>query len=240
MAVTYGSAVHSDPQPRIRSYKPRRGRVTFGQQRALDELWGRFGIDTEPVQHLDPQQVFGRKAPLVLEIGFGMGETTVAMAADAPEEDLVAVDVHTPGVGALLAGLEREGLSNVRVATCDAVDLLRDGLGPASLSEVRVFFPDPWPKSRHHKRRLVSPSFLDLVADRLRPGGRLHCATDWAGYAASMLAVIGADPRFELPEGGVSPRPESRPVTRFERQGLSKGHEVFDILAVRAIAGDWN
>nr|WP_269204736.1 tRNA (guanosine(46)-N7)-methyltransferase TrmB [Motilibacter deserti] len=185
---------------------------------------------------MDPVAVYGRAAPLVLEIGFGMGETTAAMADADRDRDVLAVDVHTPGVGALLAEVSARGLSNVRIVSGDAVEVLRHMVAPGALDEVRVFFPDPWPKSRHHKRRLVGPAFAALVAARLRPGGRVHCATDWAPYARQMLAVLSAEPALEVVGGGFAPRPEWRPVTRFEQQGIAKGHEVFDVIAVRRSA----
>jgi tRNA (guanine-N7-)-methyltransferase len=162
-----------------------------------------------------------------------MGEAAAALAAGDPDRDVLAVDIHTPGVGALLAEIEARGLGNVRIAVADAVELLRDRVAPGALDEVRVLFPDPWPKARHHKRRLVTPAFAALVASRLRPGGRLHLATDWADYAAQMLAVVTGCPDFDLPAGGLGPRPGWRPLTRFERQGLAKGHQVHDLIAVR-------
>ena len=223
----------------LRSFKLRRGRVTPGQRDALDRLWSRYGVGTPgPDVDLDPQSgpfvaasVFGRTAPLVLEIGFGMGEATLAMAGDDPDRDVLAVDVHTPGAGALLRGVEERGLANVRVLLGDAVAVLRDLLGPGSLDEVRVYFPDPWPKVRHHKRRLVSPAFVDLVAGRLAPGGRLHCATDWEPYAERILQVVDEHPLLTNLHPGFAPRPTWRPVTRFERQGLARGHTVRDLLA---------
>jgi tRNA (guanine-N7-)-methyltransferase len=219
-------------RPRIRTFKPRRGRVTPRQQWALDVLWSGYGVEVSDGP-FDAGAAFGRRAPLVLEIGFGMGETTAAMAAAEPGRDVLAVDVHTPGVGALLHEIAERGLTNVRVAVGDAVDVLAGMLGPAALDEVRVFFPDPWPKVRHHKRRLVGADFAALAASRLRPGGRLHCATDWGPYARQMIDVVAAEPALANPHGGYAPRPEWRPVTRFERRGLARGHEVFDILAVR-------
>ena len=212
----------------IRSFKPRRGRVTPGQQRALDALADTYVLPWSP-HPLDLADAYGRSAPLVLEIGFGMGEATALMAAADPERDLLAVDAHTPGTGALLRRLEQESLTHVRVAEGDAVGLLRDMLAPGSLDEVRVFFPDPWPKARHAKRRLVSAPFAALVAERLRPGGRLHVATDWPAYAAQVLAVLGASPAFEV----VSRDRGSRPVTRFEGQGLAAGRPPHDVVAVR-------
>jgi len=219
------------PTP-LRSFKQRQGRITPGQQAALGRLWPRYGVEAGP-DRLDLQELFGRCAPLVLEIGFGMGETTVAMAAADPARDVLAVDVHTPGVGALLRDVDALGLANVRVAVGDAVELLRTRLGPASLAELRIYFPDPWPKTRHHKRRLVSPAFARLAVERLAPGGRLHCATDWTPYAEQMLAVVRGEPGLANEHDGYAPRPDWRPVTRFERQGLARGHRVHDVLARR-------
>ena len=218
--------------PRIRTFKPRRGRVTPRQQRALAELWSGYGVELtgEP---FDAPYVFGRRAPLVLEIGFGMGEATAAMAQANPGRDVLAADVHTPGAGALLDEARRRGLTNLRVALGDGLDALHDMLAPGALDEVRVFFPDPWPKARHHKRRLVGPAFAALVGSRLRPGGRLHCATDWEPYARQMVEVIAAEPTLVNPAGGFAPRPEWRPITRFERRGLAQGHRVFDVIAYR-------
>ena len=218
--------------PPILTFKPRRGRVTPGQQRALDALWPAYGVEIRP-ERLDVPAVFGRIAPLILEIGFGMGEATAELAAADPTRDVLAVDVHTPGAGALLARVERLGLSNVRVGLGDARDALRDMLGPGSLAEVRAFFPDPWPKARHRKRRLVEPHFARLVADRLRAGGRLHCVTDSATYAEQMLAVIDAEPALHSVFGGVAPRPAWRPMTRFETQARARGHDVVDVIAAR-------
>jgi tRNA (guanine-N7-)-methyltransferase len=218
--------------PHIRTFKPRRGRVTPRQQRALDQWWDAYGLPVSE-EPLAVEEVYGRRAPLVLEIGFGMGETTVAMAQASPALDVLAVDVHTPGAGALLHAVAERELTNVRVALGDAVEVLRDMLADGSLAEVRVFFPDPWPKLRHHKRRLVSPGFAALVASRLAPGGRLHCATDWAPYAHRMLEVLDGEPALTNPHSGFAPRPPWRPVTRFERQGLAKGHAVFDVIAYR-------
>jgi tRNA (guanine-N7-)-methyltransferase len=204
--------------------------VTPGQQRALDTLFARFGVadDDSPI---DPVALFGRRAPLVLEIGFGMGETTAAMAAADPATDVLAIDVHTPGVGALLAELDRRALTNVRVATGDAVPFLAHRVADGSLAGIRVYFPDPWPKPRHHKRRLVDADFVALSAGKLTSGGVLHCATDWTPYAEQMLAVITADDHFTTE--GLAARPDFRPLTRFERQGLAKGHEVYDVIARR-------
>jgi tRNA (guanine-N7-)-methyltransferase len=224
------TAADSRTAPPIRTFKPRRGRVTQRQQQALDRCWERYGVEVTGAP-FDQGAVYGRQAPLILDIGFGMGETTAAMAGADPVRDLLAVDVHTPGVGALLHEVEARGLTNVRVAAGDAVELLTTMLAPGSLDEIRVFFPDPWPKVRHHKRRLVGPSFAALAGSRLRPGGRLHCATDWEPYARQMLEVVAGEPALVNPHGGFAPRPGWRPVTRFERQGLAKGHDVYDVIA---------
>nr|WP_240111533.1 tRNA (guanosine(46)-N7)-methyltransferase TrmB [Streptomyces sp. MUM 203J] len=231
-----GSGPSPDPagshfERRIRSFQPRRSRVTAGQAEALRRLWGAWGLDIDGQRVLDLDEMFGGP-PVVLEIGFGMGEATARMAADDPSTGILAVDVHTPGQGNLLALAERAGLSNVRVANGDAIILLREMLAPDALDGVRVYFPDPWPKKRHHKRRLIQPAFLDLVATRMRPGAVLHCATDWEPYAEQMLEVLTAHPAFEntAPNGGYAPRPAFRPLTRFEGQGLDKGHAVHDLL----------
>ena len=218
--------------PAVRTFK-KRSRIRPAQAAALDALWPRFGADDAASGPLDAAALFGRTAPLVLEIGFGRGETTLAMAAADPDRDVLAVDVHRAGAGALLLDLDAAGLTNVRVLVGDAVPLLRDRVAPGSLDEVRIFFPDPWPKSRHHKRRLVTPGTVALVAARLRPGGRLHCATDWEPYADEMLAAVEAEPLLDNAFGGFAPRPGWRPVTRFEQQGIDKGHVVRDVLAVR-------
>jgi len=210
----------------VRTYKARR-RVTAGQAEALERLLPAYGVDLH--RAFDTREVFGRSAPLVLEIGSGMGEATAAMAAADPARDLLAVEVHTPGVATLLRRLEAAGLTNVRVVEVDAVQLLRDALPTDCLDEVRVFFPDPWPKARHGKRRLLSPGFAQLVADRLRPGGRLHVATDWADYALLTRAVVEGSGRFLV----VGTHRESRPITRFEARGHAEGRQSYDLVAVR-------
>ncbi|MFF9778347.1 tRNA (guanosine(46)-N7)-methyltransferase TrmB [Streptomyces sp. NPDC013978] len=216
---------------RIRSFQPRRSRVTAGQADALQRLWPKWGLDIDG-RDLDLVELFGNDRPVVLEIGFGMGEATARMAAADPETNVLAVDVHTPGQGNLLNLADQSGLSNVRVANGDAIILLREMLPPDSLDGLRVYFPDPWPKKRHHKRRLIQPEFLTLVASRLRPGAIVHCATDWEPYAEQMLDVLTAHPDFEntRADGGFAPRPAFRPLTRFEGQGLDKGHVVNDLL----------
>ncbi|MDT3395548.1 tRNA (guanosine(46)-N7)-methyltransferase TrmB [Streptomyces sp. B1866] len=223
----------SHHERRIRSFRPRRGRVTPGQGEALRRLWGRWGLDIDGLRPVDLGGLFGDPdLPVVLEIGFGMGEATARMAAADPGTGILAVDVHTPGQGNLLARAERAGLSNVRVANGDAIILLREMLPPASLAGLRVYFPDPWPKKRHHKRRLIQPEFTALAASRLRPGALLHCATDWEPYAEQMLHVLSESPDFvnTRPDGGYAPRPDFRPLTKFEGQGLAKGHTVRDLL----------
>jgi tRNA (guanine-N7-)-methyltransferase len=217
---------------RIRSFQPRRSRVTTGQADALRRLWPEWGLDIDGQRVLDLAELFGNTRPVVLEIGFGMGEATARMAAADPDTNILAVDVHTPGQGNLLALADRQGLTNVRVANGDAIILLREMLAPDSLAGLRVYFPDPWPKKRHHKRRLIQPEFLTLAASRLAPGAVVHCATDWEPYAEQMLEVLTAHPGFEntVPGGGFAPRPENRPLTRFESQGLDKGHVVNDLL----------
>lgn len=212
----------------VRTYKRRGGRVTAGQADARTRLWPRYGVDVDG-RPLDLAALFGRVAPVVLEIGFGMGEATADMAEAQPERDVLAVDVHTPGQGALLRLVEQRGLTNVRVGDGDAMVLLREMLAPGSLSEIRVFFPDPWPKTRHEKRRLVSHPFADLVADRLAPGGRVHIATDWPAYADRALAILQAHPALS-----VDPVAPWRARTRFEEQGIAAGRPSYDVIAIRA------
>ncbi|MEV5008686.1 tRNA (guanosine(46)-N7)-methyltransferase TrmB [Streptomyces sp. NPDC093064] len=217
---------------RIRSFQPRRSRVTAGQADALQRLWPAWGLDIDGQRVIDLAELFGNTRPVVLEIGFGMGEATARMAAEDPDTNILAVDVHTPGQGNLLSLADRHGLGNVRVGNGDAIILLREMLAPDSLDGLRVYFPDPWPKKRHHKRRLIQPEFLMLAATRLRPGAVVHCATDWEPYAQQMLDVLTAHPDFEntQADGGFAPRPGFRPLTRFEGQGLEKGHVVNDLL----------
>jgi tRNA (guanine-N7-)-methyltransferase len=222
------------PRQGIRSYVLRAGRITQAQKRALDELLPRWGIPFAG-QPLDLDAAFGRRAPRVLEIGFGNGDTLVELAARQPETDFVGVEVHPPGVGHCLLAIEEARLTNVRVVVHDAVEVLGEGLAPASLDEVLLYFPDPWPKKRHHKRRIVQPDFVALVAGRLRRGGKFRMATDWEPYAGWMLEVLGASPDFRnaAPGGGCVDRPE-RGATRFERRGRRLGHSVFDLEFVRA------
>ena len=183
---------------------------------------------------LDLAALFGRKSPVVAEIGFGMGETTARIATDSPGTDFLAIEVHSPGVGSLLKRIGEAGLSNVRIIQHDAVDVLRDMVPPDSLAAIHVFFPDPWPKKRHHKRRLLQPGFVELAASRLAPGGLLHVATDWQEYAEHVLTVLSASALLRNTETGFAPRPAHRPETKFERRGLKLGHGVWDLLFTRA------
>ncbi|WP_428966678.1 tRNA (guanosine(46)-N7)-methyltransferase TrmB [Micromonospora fluostatini] len=217
--------------PRIRTFHPRRGRMTSRQLDALERLWPTYGLTVPepPGVPIDPAELFGRRAPLVLEIGSGMGDATAAMAADDPDRDYLAVEVHTPGIANLLDLVGRQGLTNVRIAEGDALELVRM-LPAGSLDAVHVFFPDPWPKTRHHKRRLIQPTHVALLRSRLTPGGTLHCATDWAEYAESMRRTLTDDPELVNAHPGWAPRPAHRPVTKFERRARTAGREIFDLV----------
>jgi len=214
----------------VRSFVVRAGRMTVAQERAWVELWPRFGLESSDAP-LDLGSVFGRDAPRMLEIGFGNGESLVALATTHPERDFLGIEVHRPGVGHLLLRIEALGLANLRVICRDAVEVLQRCVPDASLDEVLLYFPDPWPKKRHHKRRIVQPDFVALVASRLRPGGVFRMATDWQPYAEHMLAVAGACVALhnDSTQGDYVPRPDSRPVTRFERRGQRLGHGVWDL-----------
>ena len=218
--------------PRIRSYVLRAGRIGPGQQRALDALGPRFVLPFVPTP-LAPATVFGRSAPLILEIGFGMGDATAAIAAQMPQHDFLGIEVHPPGVGALLKLIGERELHNLRIVQHDAVDVLREMIAPGSLAGVHIYFPDPWHKKRHHKRRLIQPDFVALLASRLGPGGYLHAATDWQPYAEQMLQVLSAEPLLANTVDGYAPRPAWRPPTRFENRGLRLGHGVWDLLFTR-------
>ena len=217
------------PHRPIRSYVLRQGRGTDAQRRAASELLPRFGIAYSG-EALDLDRVFGRAAPKILEIGFGMGETTARIAASQPGNDYLCIEVHTPGVGSLLNRIAALGLSNVRIIQHDAVDVLEHMISPAALDGVHVFFPDPWPKKRHHKRRLRQPPFVALLASRMRPGAYLHVATDWEEYAAQILEALAAEPLLVNTAAQYAARPESRPLTKFETRGLNLGHRVRDLL----------
>ena len=204
------------------------------QADALARLWATRGFDIDASTVFDRRALFGRTAPIVLEIGSGMGDATITMAAADPDRDYLAVDVHTPGLGSLLARAETLGLRNVRAARGDAVELLRHGIEPGSLDAIHVFFPDPWPKARHHKRRIVSPATVALMRDRLAIGGVLHTATDWADYAEQMLDVLGADAGLRNVHDGFAPRPAHRPVTKYERRGTEAGRIIRDCVFTRS------
>jgi len=213
----------------IRSFVLRQGRVSNAQQRAHAALLPKFGIPYAP-HSIDLDRAFGRSAPKVLEIGFGMGETTATLAAQHPEYDYLGIEVHTPGVGSLLKRIAELDLSNVRIIQHDAVVVLHDMIAPAAFDAVHVFFPDPWPKKRHHKRRLIQPPLISLLCERTKPGAYIHVATDWQDYAEQILAVMSAEPRLVNTAPGYAPRPHYRPQTKFESRGLKLGHGVWDIV----------
>jgi tRNA (guanine-N7-)-methyltransferase len=221
------------PRRPVRTYVLRQGRLTEAQRRARDELLPRFGVpySREP---LDLARLFGRHAPKIMEIGSGMGETTARIAAAHPDRDYLAIEVHTPGVGSLLAQLAAQGLENVRVIQHDAVEVVQHMIAPSSLDGVHVFFPDPWPKKRHHKRRLLQAPFIALLATRLKPGATVHVATDWEDYARQILDMLSAEPALVNTSDGFASRPDDRPLTKFERRGLKLGHGVWDVVFRRA------
>jgi tRNA (guanine-N7-)-methyltransferase len=217
-------------QPRaIRSYVLRQGRMSNAQRRAYDELLARYAIPYAPVA-LDLAAAFGRDAPTILEIGFGMGETTAEIAQSHPENNYVGVEVHSPGVGSLLKLIDERRLANLRIIQHDAAEVVEHMLAPGCLTGIHVFFPDPWPKKRHHKRRLIQPHFVHLLASRLRVGGYLHLATDWEEYAVQILDVVSAEPTLTNTTEGFAPRPSHRPLTKFEVRGRKLGHGVWDVL----------
>ena len=217
------------PRAAIRSYVLRAGRMGPGQERALKELGPRYVLPFVP-QPLDLDATFGRSAPRVLEIGFGMGDATAQVAAAMPGTDFIGIEVHAPGVGALLKRIGELGLINLRIVQHDAVPVLERMIPPQSLAGVHLWFPDPWHKKKHHKRRLVQPAFVALVVSRLAPGGYLHCATDWQPYAEQMLDVLSAAPGLANTAAGYAPRPTWRPLTKFEQRGLKLGHGVWDLV----------
>jgi tRNA (guanine-N7-)-methyltransferase len=214
----------------VRSFVLRSGRATAGQQRALAELWPKYGIEFSSTT-LDLQALFGRTAPRMLEIGFGAGEALLEFASAHPEVDCIGIEVHRPGVGRLLLGAQAASLSNLRVICHDAVEVLQQQLAPASIALVHIFFPDPWPKKRHHKRRLIQPQFVELLAKAIAPGGTLRLATDWEPYARHMREVIDASAAFinVAADAGFVARSAARTLTRFERRGQRLGHAVWDL-----------
>jgi tRNA (guanine-N7-)-methyltransferase len=221
------------PNRKIRSYIRRQGRITQGQQIALEQYWDRYCLPLDRL--LIPTDVFYRSATLTLEIGFGNGDSLVQMAKANPDLDFIGIEVHRPGVGRLLMQLEEHGLNNVRVYCHDAIEILQNNIPNNSLSALHLFFPDPWPKLKHHKRRIVQPDFLNLIADKLKPGGYFHAATDWQDYAKSMLTVFSADKRFgnTSPDNAYSEKPDYRPLTKFEQRGINLGHDVWDLIFLK-------
>lgn len=216
----------------IRSFVLRQGRFSPAQQRAYEALLPRFGIAFAPAP-LDLAAAFGRANPKILEIGFGMGETTATMAEAQPDRDFLGIEVHSPGVGSLLKLIDEKHLSNVRIVQHDAAEVVARMIAPDALAGIHVFFPDPWPKKRHHKRRLLQPEFIHALAQRLAPGACLHAATDWEDYAIDILAAASGDPLLTNTAAGFAPRPGYRPTTKFERRGLDLGHSVRDIVFMR-------
>ncbi len=216
----------------IRSYVLRQGRVSNAQQRSLDTLLPRFGIPYAAAP-LDLSAAFGREAPRILEIGFGMGETTAAIAEAHPQNDYLAIEVHTPGVGSLLKLIGEKRLSNIRIIQHDAVEVLQHMIADGTLDGVHIFFPDPWHKARHKKRRLIQPPLVAMLAQKLKPGAYLHVATDWQDYAEQVLEVLSAAPRLKNTARDYAPRPAHRPLTKFEQRGLRLGHGVWDLLFER-------
>jgi tRNA (guanine-N7-)-methyltransferase len=219
-----------DPtEHRIRSFVTRAGRLSIAQARALEELGPQFLIEYAKAP-LDFEQAFGRTAPVILEIGFGMGDTTSRIAKGMLDKDFIGVEVHTPGVGSLLKQIGEQGIANLRLIQHDAVEVLNQMIPAGSLAGVHVFFPDPWHKARHNKRRLLQAPFVKLLAEKLAPGGYLHCATDWEDYAVQMLEVLGAEPLLRNTAEGYAPQPAYRPLTKFENRGLKLGHGVWDLV----------
>ena len=219
------------PMRRIRSFVLRTGRMTAGQERGYEDNWPKWGL-TSKAGLLDLKEVFGREGPCVFEIGFGMGHSLTGMAQAFPESNFIGVEVHTPGVGKLLSDMEEQSLDNIRVFREDANDVLNQSIADGALSKVQIFFPDPWHKTKHHKRRLVQPEFVQLLRRKLKVGGVIHLATDWENYAKHMMKVMSGAEGFtnQAGEGNYSERPEHRPLTKFEKRGHRLGHGVWDLL----------
>ncbi|MFA5081023.1 MAG: tRNA (guanosine(46)-N7)-methyltransferase TrmB [Hydrogenophilaceae bacterium] len=216
----------------VRSFVLRAGRMGTGQARALEEYGPRFLIPYTP-ELLDLEAAFGRAAPKILEIGFGMGDSTATIAASLPGNDYLGVEVHTPGVGALLKRIGEGNLTNLRIVQHDAVEVLDHMIADASLDGIHIFFPDPWPKKKHHKRRLIQPAFVTKLASKLKPGAYLHLATDWEDYAGQMLEVLSGERTLANTARDYAPRPDYRPLTKFEKRGLRLGHGVWDLIFTR-------
>jgi tRNA (guanine-N7-)-methyltransferase len=213
----------------IRSFVLRQGRMSIAQQRAYDQLQSVYGIPYTP-QVIDLNATYRRSAPKILEIGFGMGDATATIAAEHAENDYLGIEVHGPGVGSLLNQIEQRGLHNLRIVQHDAVEVLRDMIPDHSLAGVHIFFPDPWHKKRHNKRRLIKPEFVALISQKLAPCGYLHCATDWEDYAIQILQVLSDEPTLTNTAADYAPRPDYRPLTKFEQRGIRLGHGVWDIV----------
>lgn len=216
----------------IRSFVNRRSHITQGQQEALEAFLTTWSLAYRPTL-LNLTETFEREAPTILEIGFGMGETTEKIALARPDDNFLGVEVFNAGVGALLKRIEASSLNNIRIIQHDAVEVLRDMLAPKSLAGVHIYFPDPWPKTRHHKRRLLQPPLVELLASRMAPGAYIHCATDWEHYAEQILAVLSAETSLLNTCEGFAPRPEFRPLTKFENRGLRLGHGVWDVIFIK-------
>jgi len=225
--------VPQSAHPPIRSFVLRQGRVSTAQRRAVDTQLPVYGIAYAPGA-LDFEQVFARRAPTILEIGFGMGETTAQIARAHPENNYLGIEVHTPGVGSLLKQIAESAVKNLRLIQHDAVEVLEHMIAPAALAGAHIYFPDPWPKKRHHKRRLIQPAFVALLTSRLASGAYLHAATDWREYAEQILAVFAAEHGLVNTVSGFAPRPDYRPLTKFESRGLKLGHGVWDIIFRKA------
>ena len=225
------NATEADKKRAIRSYVLRQGRITAGQERAFAEHWPRYGLEVDDALRLDAAALFGDARDLILEIGFGNGDSLVQMAAAAPEAGYIGIEVHRPGVGHALLAAAAANLDNLRLIRHDAVAILRDHVADGTLARVQIYFPAPWPKARHHKRRIVQQPFTDLIWRKLRAGGEIHCATDWAAYAEWMRDVFAGDPKWHNlgNADGYAPRPEWRPQTKFERRGERLGHGVWDL-----------
>jgi len=218
----------------IRSFVRRQGRMTPGQKKAYDELFQKYGLILDE-KKLDYKAIFKRQAPVIVEIGFGMGEALLQLAKNHPNENFIGIDVHKPGVGAVLMGIKKDDLHNVKVFCDDAIEILNQKIADESLDGVHLFFPDPWPKKRHHKRRLVSQGFAILIRQKLKLGGYIHMATDWENYAESMLDVMSNADGFinSQGHGQFAKRPESRPLARCEQRGEKLGHQVWDLIFIR-------
>ena len=222
--------------PPIRSFVRREGRITRAQSAALTECWSEFGVNFDS-GFLDLKQLFGRECPVIVEIGFGNGRTLVSLAAQSPECNFLGLEVYRPGVGSLLSMLKKNGITNVKVAMEDAAEFLKHRIRESTLTKILIFFPDPWPKKRHHKRRLVQPEFLDMCTTRLVPGGQIHIATDWEDYAYEMLAYLRQQQGlYNVAEGGgFAERPAFRPSTKFENRGRERGHGIWDLVFQREV-----